>query len=93
MNHSLRLLVLALVLVASSSCSRQITRVSPDQQIDLSGRWNDTDSQLAAQALTQQVLSQSWIENFQKESFLFEARVWIKRAKRFNNPGVIVLRS
>lgn len=67
MNHSLRLLVLALVLVASASCSRQITRVSPDQQIDLSGRWNDTDSQLAAQALTQQVLSQNWIENFQKE--------------------------
>jgi len=67
MNHSLRLLVLALVLIASASCSRQITRVSPDQQIDLSGRWNDTDSQLAAQALTQQVLSQNWIEDFQKD--------------------------
>ena len=67
MNHSLRLLVLALILVSSASCSRQITRVSPDQQIDLSGRWNDTDSQLAAQALTQQVLSQNWIANFEKE--------------------------
>ncbi len=67
MNNSLRLLTLALVLTASLSCSRQIVRVSPDQQIDLSGRWNDTDSQLAAQALTQQVLSKPWIENFQKE--------------------------
>jgi len=33
----------------------------------LSGRWNDTDSQLAAQALTQQVLSQNWIEDFKKD--------------------------
>lgn len=30
------------------SCSRSVTRIEPDTQIDLSGRWNDTDSRRVA---------------------------------------------
>ncbi|MBX2946908.1 MAG: penicillin-binding protein activator LpoB [Cyclobacteriaceae bacterium] len=30
------------------SCSRSVTRIDPDTQIDLSGRWNDTDSRRVA---------------------------------------------
>ncbi|HRJ30525.1 MAG TPA: penicillin-binding protein activator LpoB [Cyclobacteriaceae bacterium] len=30
------------------SCSRTVTRIEPDTQIDLSGRWNDTDSRRVA---------------------------------------------
>ncbi|MBL7857477.1 MAG: penicillin-binding protein activator LpoB [Cyclobacteriaceae bacterium] len=30
------------------SCSRSVTRISPDTAIDLSGRWNDTDSRQVA---------------------------------------------
>ncbi|PXY02754.1 penicillin-binding protein activator LpoB [Marinifilum breve] len=67
MKHSFRLFVFALALVSFASCSRQVTRVSPDQQIDLSGRWNDTDSKLAAEALIDQVLNQGWITDYQKE--------------------------
>ncbi|MCY1635519.1 penicillin-binding protein activator LpoB [Marinifilum sp. D737] len=67
MKHSFRLFVFALALVSFASCSRQVTRVSPDQQIDLSGRWNDTDSKLAAEALIDQVLNQGWISDYQKE--------------------------
>ncbi|WP_209319863.1 penicillin-binding protein activator LpoB [Ancylomarina longa] len=67
MKYSFRLFIFALALLSFASCSRQVTRVSPDQQIDLSGRWNDTDSKLASEALIDQVLSQNWIENFKQE--------------------------
>lgn len=44
-------LALAGLLVLTGGCATQVTRVSPEQQIDLSGRWNDTDSRLVADAL------------------------------------------
>jgi len=47
---------------------RTVNRISPDQQIDLSGRWNDTDSKLAAEELTKEVLGEPWIEDFMKKS-------------------------
>ena len=48
------------------SCNRKtVTRVSPDQQIDLSGRWNDTDSRLVAQEMTSDVLSRQWLSRFE----------------------------
>lgn len=67
MKYSLRLFVFALAIVVGSSCSRQVTRVSPDQQIDVSGRWNDTDSKLTAEALIEQLLNQNWIANYEQE--------------------------
>jgi len=67
MKYSIRLFVFTLAILAGVSCSRQVTRVSPDQQIDLSGRWNDTDSKLTAEALTEQLLTKNWIENYQQE--------------------------
>ncbi|GET24298.1 penicillin-binding protein activator LpoB [Prolixibacter sp. NT017] len=57
------LITFALIL---GSCSRQVTRVATDQAIDLSGRWNDTDSRLTAQALTEQVLNQRWLDDFER---------------------------
>jgi penicillin-binding protein activator len=68
MKYSFRLIVFTLAIFASVSCSRQVTRVSPDQQIDLSGRWNDTDSKLTAEALIEQLLTRNWIENYQQET-------------------------
>jgi len=37
-----------LLLFVLISCSRSVTRVNPDTQIDLSGRWNDSDSRMVA---------------------------------------------
>lgn len=54
-------LVLSLV---SCSSSPVITRVDSDTQIDLSGDWNDTDSQLTAQAMLNDALSMPWITKF-----------------------------
>jgi uncharacterized protein (TIGR02722 family) len=42
------------LILVSGGCATQVTRVSPDQQIDLSGRWNDVDSRQVADAMVRQ---------------------------------------
>jgi uncharacterized protein (TIGR02722 family) len=42
------------MILVSGGCATQVTRVSPDQQIDLSGRWNDVDSRQVADAMVRQ---------------------------------------
>lgn len=43
-----------LAVAVLGGCATQVTRVSPDQQIDLSGRWNDVDSRQVADAIIRQ---------------------------------------
>ncbi|NIJ44551.1 hypothetical protein FHR24_000990 [Wenyingzhuangia heitensis] len=47
-----------------TSCSRKITRVATDEQIDISGRWNDTDARLSAEALSSQIVMGDWINEY-----------------------------
>lgn len=54
--------------LVSSSCGRQVTRVSTNETIDISGRWNNTDSREVAEEMTKQVLSGAWVGNFQEEN-------------------------
>ena len=35
-------------IVLFSACSRTVTRLNPSEPVDLSGRWNDTDSRMVA---------------------------------------------
>jgi penicillin-binding protein activator len=44
-------------------CARQVTRIAPEQAIDLSGRWNDVDSRLVADAMIQQSFASDWAAN------------------------------
>lgn len=55
---------LALAIAISACSQRTVTRVSPDQQIDLSGRWNDIDSKLVAEEMINDVLSRPWRDDF-----------------------------
>ena len=53
--------VLLIVVSVSFSCNRRtVERVDPNKQIDLSGRWNDTDSKLVAQEMISDVLNRPW---------------------------------
>lgn len=54
--HPRRLLaaLLAALALGASGCAKQVTRVAPEQAIDLSGRWNDVDSRLVADELIRQ---------------------------------------
>ena len=45
-------------------CSTSVKRVSTDEQIDLSGAWNDTDSRLVSQEMISDVLSRPWLSEF-----------------------------
>ena len=39
-------------LISAQSCSRKVTRISEKDQVDLSGRWNNTDSRLTAEGMS-----------------------------------------
>ncbi len=41
--------------------SRQVTRVDPASTVDFSGRWNDTDSRLVAEAMIDDALASPWL--------------------------------
>lgn len=56
------LLALAVATLVLSSCSmHKVQRISVEETVDLSGRWNDTDSRLVAEEMVQQILSGNWI--------------------------------
>jgi penicillin-binding protein activator len=63
-GRRLALVGVALALALAPGCARQVVRIAPEQAIDLSGRWNDVDSRLVAEALIQQSFEagggQSW---------------------------------
>lgn len=59
---------LAIATFTFSGCSntKQVTRVEEDSVIDLSGRWNDTDSRLVAEEMVSDMLLRPWLEEFEK---------------------------
>ncbi len=51
-----------------SGCGHEtkVTRVDTGTVTDLSGRWNDTDSQMVAEAMVKEALANPWLGNFTK---------------------------
>lgn len=69
MNKNIFWLSMVSVLLFASSCAtRTVTRVDPDKEVDLSGRWNDVDSKVTAEAMIDQALKEVWLENFRKDN-------------------------
>jgi penicillin-binding protein activator len=56
-------LVIAASALTLSGCARQVTRIAPEQAIDLSGRWNDVDSRLVAEEMIRQSFAANWVPN------------------------------
>jgi uncharacterized protein (TIGR02722 family) len=48
------------------SCSRSVTRVDPNQQIDLSGRWNDSDSRKVADKMISELITSDKFKEYAK---------------------------
>ena len=44
-----------------ASCSHKVTRIDPSEQVDISGRWNNTDSRLVAEDITRTILGANWL--------------------------------
>ena len=64
MKTIIQLFIVLLVISVLFSCNRQVTRINPDQQVDISGRWNDTDSKLVAKEMIKDVTSRRWHNDF-----------------------------
>ena len=61
-------LLAVLAALALVGCAKQVTRIDPDSVTDLSGRWNDTDSRLVANALIEQSMVDPWIRRFNESN-------------------------
>ena len=59
------LVVLAIALI-NGCANRKITRVDPNETIDLSGRWNDSDSRLVSEEMIGDMLTSAWIPRYLK---------------------------
>lgn len=60
-GRAIAALLLALLAVGATACGKRVTRIDPAAVTDLSGRWNDTDSRLVANALIEQSLTAPWV--------------------------------
>lgn len=54
--------VLVALLLTASSCSKRkvVSRIDTDEVVDLSGRWNDTDSRFVSEEMISDCLSRPW---------------------------------
>lgn len=65
LSKDMRLLILILSISLLVNCSqRTVSRIEPDTSIDLSGRWNDTDSRTVAESMTNELLSSGNFKSF-----------------------------
>lgn len=48
--------------------SMQVSRVDPDKTVDLTGKWNDSDSQRVADKMISSCLESNWIYEYSKEN-------------------------
>lgn len=64
MNYILLIPIISIFILNSCSTTPTVTRIDVSEQIDLSGEWNDTDSQLVANEMIKDALSRPWIDEF-----------------------------
>jgi uncharacterized protein (TIGR02722 family) len=65
MKRSQVLFTIALAAVVTlTGCKTKVTRVAVDETIDLSGRWNDIDSQLVSAEMISDISTRPWVEDY-----------------------------
>jgi uncharacterized protein (TIGR02722 family) len=66
LHKSMSLMVMILLLISCAGPS--VKRTEVDETIDLSGRWNDTDSRLVSEEMIADCLNRPWLQNYQAKS-------------------------
>lgn len=65
----LKAIVILMFVVLCISCApRTVTRIEPDTQIDLSGRWNDSDSRLVADKMIHDLFESERFKEYANEN-------------------------
>ncbi len=57
-------LVGLLALTVLGCAKKVVTRISTEEVVDLSGRWNDTDSRLVSEEMIRDALSDTWLTDY-----------------------------
>lgn len=60
-------LIYFLCIVFVWGCNKNVSRIDSDQQVDLSGRWNDTDSRLVSEEMVQDALTRNWLSDYTED--------------------------
>jgi penicillin-binding protein activator len=70
LKHRFLLVAMVSGVLALSGCGHEtkVTRVDTGVVTDLSGRWNDTDSRMVAEAMVKDALQYPWLGNFEKSN-------------------------
>jgi hypothetical protein len=70
MSKHYRLISIFSILLLITSCApkKQVQRIDTNQTVDLSGRWNDTDSKSVSIEIINQLLHDNWINNYNAEN-------------------------
>jgi len=63
-KHVSIILICLGVFFAGCTPKTEVKRVEPEEVIDLSGRWNDTDSRLVSEEMVKDALDRPWVRNF-----------------------------
>src|SRR5688572_9491675 len=61
-------IILMSLFIFAASCQRSVTRISPDTQIDLSGRWNDSDSRMVAEKMINDLFESERFKEYAKDN-------------------------
>ena len=64
MYRIIALLIIVVMLTMACGASREVRRIDPNEVIDLSGNWNDTDARLVAEEMISDCLSRVWLSDF-----------------------------
>ncbi len=61
-------LLVAAAFILNGCGTRKVERIDTEEVIDLSGRWNDSDSRMVAEAMVEQILEGQWLNNFRENN-------------------------
>lgn len=60
-------ILIGIILVSGCGPSTKVTRIDSDTTVDLSGKWNDTDSREVAEVMIADCLTHIWINNHNQQ--------------------------
>ncbi len=81
---------LFLLLGVFSCASTQVSRLDTDTTVDLSTRWNDTDSRLVAKDMISDMLTYPWVEKFREKHKGETPTVILKRVQNKSHVHIAV---
>ena len=87
----LKACALAFLFFCVFSCaSTQVSRLDTDTRVDLSDRWNDTDSRLVSKKMISDMLTYPWVEKFREQNKGETPTVILKRVQNKSHEHIAV---